>query len=533
MTSQGNNAWTGTIPGYAITAAGVDYYIRAVDASAGANPSTDPANAPAVYHEFSVVTQDRQGPVITHTPVSDGQPAAQPLSIAATITDPSGVADATLFYRASDATDWSQAKMAANNDLWTATIPGSVMAPPGVDYYILATDASADANVSTDPEDAPAAFHTFSVVADQVDTQGPVLNVTPIADDRPYNQAVDVRAIATDASGVADVTLHYRADGQTEWTDAAMILTSGQYIGQIPADAIRAAKLEYYVDATDTLNNESVWPATAPAAPAAFTIGPAPDTTGPALSIAPVSGDQPPGQAVTITATATDASGIESVKLFYRTAGMTDYTIQTMAATGTADTYQGTIPAAFVQSPSVEYYVTATDASAAKNTTTTPDTAPDTPASFNVSAPQDTTGPAIEHTPPTDTFPANQAISLTARVTDPSGVAKVTLHYQSQGAIWKTLTTSVKGSDYTAAIPASEVMPGTLSYYFEAIDARANTAFAPQKAQAAPFTLAILSPDDTKSPGGGCQTGPAGVPYAGLLFIGLLGVLLAWRMRGF
>jgi len=175
--------------------------------------------------------------------------------------------------------------------------------------------------------------------------------------------------------------------------------------------------------------------------------------------------------------------------------------------------------------------VIATDASSAKNTTTKPDTAPATPASFNVTAPQDTTGPTIEHTPPTNKIPANQAISLFAKVTDPSGVAKVILHYQSQGLVWKALTTGVKSSDYTAAIPAADVILGTLSYYFEAIDARANTAFAPKDGQTAPFTLTILPADDTKSPGGGCQTGPKGMPFAGLLFIGLLGVLLAWRRR--
>ena len=78
---------------------------------AAANEALEPAAGSAAPHAFTVTTNDTSGPTITHSPIADGQAANQAVEVLATITDPSGVLSATLFYRESGGS-WGNAAMA-------------------------------------------------------------------------------------------------------------------------------------------------------------------------------------------------------------------------------------------------------------------------------------------------------------------------------------------------------------------------------------------------------------------------------------
>lgn len=66
------------------------------------------------------------------------------------------------------------------------------------------------------------------------------------------------------------------------------------------------------------------------------------------------------GAQITISATATDNIGVESVKLYYRKSGTESFTEKKM--TGNNNLYVAVIPASSVTAAGVEYYVTASDA---------------------------------------------------------------------------------------------------------------------------------------------------------------------------
>ena len=118
------------------------------------------------------------------------------------------------------------------------------------------------------------------------------------------------------------------------------------------------------------------------------------------------------GQAVTVTATVTDADDpAPTVKLYYRTVGAATYTSAAMASIG-ADQYQGTIPAATVLPAGVEYYITGADS------TTTVTHGPHVIA---VTPTPDTTGPAVSGvaTVPTRVFEGvDNSVTLTALADD-------------------------------------------------------------------------------------------------------------------
>lgn len=79
-------------------------------------------------------------PVISHTPVTEAPPGL-PLTIFADVTDNVGVQAVSLHYRAIGATQYiSRAMTRTTGNRYSATIEGSQVTSPGVEYYIEASD---------------------------------------------------------------------------------------------------------------------------------------------------------------------------------------------------------------------------------------------------------------------------------------------------------------------------------------------------------------------------------------------------------
>lgn len=88
----------------------------------------------------SGAARDGIAPTVVHTPVTSAQPGNS-LSIFATITDNIAVTGASVFYRAQGSGAFTERAMTkGTGDRWGATFEGSAVVPPGLDYYISATD---------------------------------------------------------------------------------------------------------------------------------------------------------------------------------------------------------------------------------------------------------------------------------------------------------------------------------------------------------------------------------------------------------
>jgi hypothetical protein len=94
--------------------------------------------------DFSNVTQatpvDTIPPVISHTPITEAPPGL-PLTLLADVTDNVGVQSVTLSYRLIGGTQYTaKAMVHTTGNRYSATVAGSQMTSPGIEYYIEASD---------------------------------------------------------------------------------------------------------------------------------------------------------------------------------------------------------------------------------------------------------------------------------------------------------------------------------------------------------------------------------------------------------
>jgi len=376
------STYSGDIPGAVVTMPGVDYYLEARDNAGTPNRAVFPAGAPATVLLIPVIAPDNTPPVITHTPIANGQLAGAPVTVSATILDAgSGVGAANLYYRRQGMGAFlSRTMMAMSGDRFTADIPANVITAGTVEYYIEAVDGASPANASTAPTGAPAVFSSFSVTV--VDGVAPVIQHTPVPQGQTANGAVQVAAQVTDASGVASVTLRYRTQGMPTFQTAAMTGSGGNYAATIPAGTVQTPGVDYYIEAVDSANpsNTGRSPAAAPGTTHAFTVAMA-DTNPPQITHTQVTSPRAPGASVNVNATITDASTIVSATLFYRRIGGSSFT--SLPMTG-GPSYVAVIPASDVEPPGIEYYIRAADGAAAMNAGTSPAAAPGAVFSFGI-----------------------------------------------------------------------------------------------------------------------------------------------------
>jgi tetratricopeptide (TPR) repeat protein len=92
----------------------------------------------------------------------------------------------------------------------------------------------------------------------------------------------------------------------------------------------------------------------------------------------------------------------------------------------------------------------------------------------------------------------NEAVTLTARVEDPSGrVARLVLAYrQGTSDVFQRVETEPGEGGLTATIPADDVSPPLVEYYFEALDAQ-GLPIAARGDVAAPLRIAVPEPSNS------------------------------------
>jgi hypothetical protein len=112
---------------------------------------------------------------------------------------------------------------------------------PGVQYFYYFTVAL----------DGSESEPSNKASATPIDTVKPVMSHNIIST-ATYGSTVMVQANVTDNISVQSVTLYYRAIGDTSYTSADMVNTSGStYRASIPASATQPPGVEYYIAASD------------------------------------------------------------------------------------------------------------------------------------------------------------------------------------------------------------------------------------------------------------------------------------------
>ncbi|MCB9647003.1 MAG: PKD domain-containing protein [Deltaproteobacteria bacterium] len=267
MSNTAGATWSGTVPAAAVTAPGVEYYIGATDNATPANSGTAPNGAPGAYFTFTVTAP--AAPVITHTPVGNGQPQGQAVTVTADIASQAGLTSATLHYRVQGGGAFSTVTLTnTTGSTYQAQIPGAAVAPPTMEYYLEATDGAGQ--TTTHPTGG--GVHGFTVTPS--DTSPPAITHVPVANGQPAGQAVAITADVTDASGVGQVSLHYRVTGGGTFATVAMTAAGNTYSASIPAGTVTTAGVQYYISASDSAAppNSGTSPAGAPTSVYSFTV---------------------------------------------------------------------------------------------------------------------------------------------------------------------------------------------------------------------------------------------------------------------
>ena len=429
---------------------------------------------------------------MNHTPIANGQIAGNPVTITADIIDASGVAAATVYYRDVGAAVFNTLAMAnIGGNTWQAQIPGIDVTGAGVEYYIEASDTFA--NVGTDPAGAPASVHTFTV--DTVDSEGPVIVHTPVANGQAPAAAVTVSATVTDVSGLSFVRVYYRTQGGLpifSFVNAANV-GGDVWEADIPSGAVSTPGVDYYIQANDTLGNSSSDPAGAPGSFHSFTVG-AVDGDGPSIVHTEVPNGQTEGMAVPISATIVDPSGVTAANLHYRIAGAPSFTVVAMVA-GAGDVYTSSIPEGSVTTAGVDYFIEAIDGAPGANVATDPFSSWYT---FTVIA-ADMTGPIITHTAITE-LDFGDPLVVVATLTDASPIDTAVVRWRLDGGGYADAPmASIGGNDYQATVPAGSIPNGTtiLGYYIDVSDSLGNTSVLPVGGPATDYPVTIIYPDTT------------------------------------
>ncbi|MBK6686563.1 MAG: right-handed parallel beta-helix repeat-containing protein [Deltaproteobacteria bacterium] len=376
LANVGGDAYQGTLPGGAVTTAGVDYYLRAVDQATPNNEAIAPLNGMNAPHQFTVGATDQAGPTILHRPMTTEQPAGTAVNLLARVTDQSAITGVRVYYRTPGGNFQDAPLGDQGGGLYAGAIPANAVVGPGVEYYLEATDAGGNDGVS--PATAPAAFYNFPVVTTDLDP--PVIVHAKISDGQPRGAAVEIRAEVTDGSGVAEVRVYFRSSGEATFLSAELAGTGGNaYQGQIPAALASGTGIDYYLEASDLSPDQNVShdPANAPAEVHTFTLADlGGDLEPPALLHLPITGEQPKGVAIAIVAEVVDGTGVASVNLHFRATGSNTFTELPLLPEPGTDRWQVQIPAAAVNGSGLEYYLSATDTAPAANRALRPAGAP-------------------------------------------------------------------------------------------------------------------------------------------------------------
>lgn len=178
-----------------------------------------------------------------------------PLKITATVTDKSGVAHVTLYYRPSDETRYRSMDMEyKGNNKYSAEFRASLVTPPGIEYYIEAVDTKENPPSTKGTERNPLLVQVI-----RMDNVPPKIVHRPISSIQE-GEALTITATITDNTSVAYTLVYFKSQGDTRFRTLSLSRTDEDtYQAQFPADIVKPPELAYYITAKDGEGNASEW----------------------------------------------------------------------------------------------------------------------------------------------------------------------------------------------------------------------------------------------------------------------------------
>ncbi|MGB9613033.1 MAG: hypothetical protein ACPL4K_02495, partial [Candidatus Margulisiibacteriota bacterium] len=219
------------------------------------NSTISPLGVPTNVYNINVI--DTTPPTITHTPISSVN-EGQPINVTAFVTDNSGdYPTVKLFYRSMGQPAWNPINMTQNNNIYSATIPGSSVSFPKLEYYLQAQDSSS--NISTSPNNAPQ--NSYQVTVN--DTTPPTITHTPVTS-AEVAKDINISAQVTDNAEVKSVRLYFKNTLSPNYQIINMSRAGNNFSAVIPAFFVTLDGIQYYLEAEDVDKNTTLLPTGAP-----------------------------------------------------------------------------------------------------------------------------------------------------------------------------------------------------------------------------------------------------------------------------
>ncbi len=173
-------------------------------------------------------------------------------NIKATITDEYEpyVKNAKVYFRITGTATYYYVTMTSEgNDIYSAIIPQSVAQPPGIDYYITASDSI---STTSDPK-TNTGFSPYQLAI--LPNVAPAITHTPVGFAQLNSEILIEASIEDNTNNLAGAVLNYRKTGQLSYQNVLMnSLGSNNFSASIPVGYITRSGVEYYIKATDDFN---------------------------------------------------------------------------------------------------------------------------------------------------------------------------------------------------------------------------------------------------------------------------------------
>nr|CAI78809.1 hypothetical protein [uncultured Latescibacterota bacterium] len=478
MALQAKGAYVGQIPPSEVIAPGFEYRVVAHDAQGHVRGNPVFSVAP-YWIEVSGGTSGGSRPEITFTPLASPKPPGVNISVSATVVDPDGdLRDVGIeITRPGMPPMWYMLNPAGAN-VFTGTIFGGDVQPPGFSYRVMAKDMNF--NEAARPEWNYDPYWVDVGTGEATEGNPPTITHTQIASPQPQGVMIHVTARVTDpdtSDTITDVHIELSRGGPPMFFPMWLDPATGDYVGDIPGPEVMPPGFDYRVVASDAQGHVKGKPA--------FIYSPYwvevswGDGGGsrPTVTFAPITSPRAPWLDVVVQATVTDPDGdLMEVGIDFSRPGMPPmwYMLNPIGN----NVYEGRIFGGDVQSPGFSYRIIARDM--VWNETAKPEWNYD-PYWVDVG-----TGTPVEGNPPTIThspIPSPQSqgtiITVTATVADPdTGDTITNVHIElSHGGPplnFPMMYDATTGT-YTGQIPGPEVMPPGFEYRVVASDAQGHT----------------------------------------------------------
>lgn len=272
-----------------------------------------------------------------------------------------------------------------------------------------------------------------------------------------------ITAEITDSSGILSASISYKINSGSVTTENMLVSSGDDWSSGLFGSYSPGTLFEYVIIAQTGDFNFLYYPGPTSTNYASITITSS-DSTPPTITSIQYSPTKPyPNETITISATITDASGIQSANLHY-SINSGSFTSTSLSNSG-SNYFKNIGP--YTAGTTIEYYITASDNSYNHNTRT----ANNGGSNYHITVVEvDNTGPSITNIAHSPSDPTElDEITFSADITDSSGILSANLYLRVNSGSWANYALSYSGDTYSIEL-GPYIKGSNLDYFFVAID---------------------------------------------------------------